>query len=98
MSMTTSLNLRTALPVAILLFGLAACSGESEGPADPAGAGRLPDVTHFLEPTDQMREAAEQQCLDDEELDEGYVKAVSPDTDEILAELSVDCLEFRASK
>ena len=75
---------------------LSACSGGSDGAGDEPLSDLLPDVTHFLEPTEQMRDAAEQQCLDDPDLAEGYVRAVSPDTDEVMAELSVDCTEVRA--
>jgi hypothetical protein len=85
--------------LAAMVSGLAllsACSGGSDGAGDEPLSDLLPDVTHFLEPTEQMRDAAEQQCLDDPDLAEGYVRAVSPDTDEVMAELSVDCPEVRA--
>ncbi len=85
--------------LAAMVSGLAllsACSGGSDGAGDEPLSDLLPDVTHFLEPTEQMRDAAEQQCLDDPDLAEGYVRAVSPDTDEVMAELSVDCAEVRA--
>jgi hypothetical protein len=79
----------------ILSVGFAACAGTSDGQPDPAGAGDLSDVTHFVEPTDQMRAAAEQQCRNDPELAQGYVKAVSPDTEEIVAEITLDCDDVR---
>lgn len=87
-----------------VLIGLsvlaAGCSGEEAVPIDPANppttAVDLTDVTHQIEPTEQMREAAEQQCLDDASLVQGYVRAVDPETEEILAELSVDCAEVRS--
>jgi len=76
-----------------------ACSGEEAIPIDPANppttAVDLTDVTHQIEPTAQMQDAAEQQCLDDPTLAEGYVRAVEPETEEILAELTVDCAEVR---
>jgi len=84
-----------------LMFGgalfVSACGGGSDGAGDESPSDLLPpDVTHFLEPTDQMRDAAAQQCLDDPDLAEGYVRAVSPDTDEVLAEIAVDCADIRA--
>lgn len=89
-----------AVVALVLGLGLAACSGEEAVPIDPANPPTtlpdLTDVTHGLEPTDQMREAAEQQCLDDPELDEGYIRAVDPDTEAVMAELTVDCAEVRA--
>lgn len=84
---------------AVLALGLlSACSGSSEPPVEEPSLEFLPDVTHVLEPTDQMRQAAEQQCLDDPDLAEGYVRAVSPDTEEILAEVSIDCTDVRAAE
>ena len=77
---------------------VSACSGGSDGAGDEPPSDLLPDVTHFLEPTDQMRDAAAQQCLDDPDLAEGYVRAVSSDTDEVLAEISVDCADIRAGE
>ena len=84
---------------AIIVFGLVAvaCSPGSAEPGDQLPAGLPPDVTHVLEPTDQMRQAAEQQCLEDPGLAEGYVRAVTPDTDEVLAEITVQCSEVRDS-
>ena len=55
----------------------------------------MTDVTHTMEPTVEMREAAEQQCLDDDDLAEGYVRAVDSDSGAILAEYSIDCTEVR---
>ncbi len=87
-----------ALVAALTVLGVA-CSGEEAIPIDPANppttAVDLTDVTHQIEPTEQMRDAAEQQCLDDATLAEGYVRAVEPDTEEILAEVTVDCVEVR---
>ncbi len=94
MSHSRAATVAANLVVAAAIFSLAACGSDGTDPAqgDP---GDLTNVTHMLEPTDQMREAAEQQCLDDPDLAEGYVRAVSPDTDEILAEISVDCADIR---
>ncbi len=70
-----------------------ACSNDAEPVSPPVGD--LSDVTHELQPTDQMREVARQQCLDDPDMDQGYVKAVSPDDGRILSEFEIDCEEVR---
>ncbi len=77
----------------------AACVQEEAVPIDPANPPTtpapalddIPDVSHPLQPTDQMKELARQQCLDDPDLVEGYVSAVDPETDEILVEYSISC-------
>ncbi|MDH3679442.1 MAG: hypothetical protein OEV40_05760 [Acidimicrobiia bacterium] len=75
----------------VLATVLAACAGEDATPIVP-GATTAPTTPHLLEPTDQMRELAEQQCRDDPELDRGEVNAVDPANDEqILATVIVDC-------
>ena len=74
------------------------CSGEEAVPIDPANPPTtldLTDVTHRLEPTEQMQDLAEQQCLDDPDLDEGFVEAVDPDTDQVMSQVTVDCDEVR---
>ncbi len=86
----------------VVTLAAAGCSGEEAVPIDPANppttAPDLTDVTHAIEPTDQMRAAASQQCLDDPDLAEGYVRAVDPATDQVVAELAVDCDEVRAGE
>ena len=81
------------------LAGATGCSAEEAVPIDPANppttAPDLTDVTHSIEPTAEMREAAEQQCLDEPDLAEGYIRAVDPDG-RVLAEVTVDCDEVRA--
>lgn len=78
--------------LAALALGLSACGNDG---AEPAQSDDLTNVTHSLEPTDQMRQAAEQQCKDDPDLDVGYVKAVAPESGNVLAELEVDCDDVR---
>jgi hypothetical protein len=57
----------------------------------------LDGVTHFFEPSEQMKNAAAQQCLDDPDLVEGYIKAVDPtDPDIVVSEYSVDCTTVRS--
>lgn len=77
------------------MAGCSADDAESIDPETPPAAD-MSDVTHTLEPTDQMRDAAIQQCLDDPELDVGYVRAVAPESGAVLSELEVDCAEARA--
>lgn len=81
----------------VLAIILSACGSDGADPAqgDPDD---MTGVTHMLEPTDQMRQAAEQQCLDSPDKEVGYVKAVSPDTGEMLAELEVDCAQVRSQE
>ncbi len=55
----------------------------------------LTDVTHSLEPTPQMEQLARQQCLDDEDAEQGYVEAVDPETGDTISAISVDCDEVR---
>ncbi|MGI9615387.1 MAG: hypothetical protein ACR2QO_20920 [Acidimicrobiales bacterium] len=68
-----------------------ACTGEDAtpiSPGDPAGV----TTPHQLEVTDEMRELAEQQCLDDPTLDVGEIKAVDPANEEqVLATVTVEC-------
>ena len=80
-----------ALVIIALMAG--ACSGGSAAPDEPPGG--LTDVTHQLEPTEQMRRAAAEQCQADPDLDIGYVRAVDPQTGDQLAEYEVDCGEVR---
>lgn len=84
---------RTTALLLALAMGVSSCSGGDE-PDTPADGG-FPDVTHVLDPTDEMQTVAEQQCLDDPSLDEGYVRAVAPDSGDILAEVTVPCDEVR---
>ncbi|MEM9562983.1 MAG: hypothetical protein AAGA93_10215 [Actinomycetota bacterium] len=87
------------LALVVVSWLLAACTGEEAIPIDPANPPTtVPDltgVTHAIEPTEQMRAEAERQCADDPDLVDGYVRAVDPDTDQVLSELTVDCAEVR---
>jgi len=88
--------------VAVVGLAAVACTGEEATPIDPANppttAVDLSDVTHAIEPTDEMRAAAEQQCLDDPGRAEGYIRAVDPEDGTILSEITVDCDQVRAAK
>lgn len=98
-----SARLRVGLIVGLTVLG-AACVQEEAVPIDPANPpttpapnlGDLPDVSHPLQVTDQMKELARQQCLDDPDLAEGYVSAVDPETDEILVDYSISCESVRS--
>ncbi|MEM7324557.1 MAG: hypothetical protein AAF531_15820, partial [Actinomycetota bacterium] len=77
---------------------LAGCVDDSATPIDPQEPGvtfDFTDVTHTMEPTPDMRAAAEQQCRDDAALDEGYVKAVDPSSGAVMAEITINCDEVR---
>ena len=79
------------------------CSGEVATPIDLDNPPQLTDdtvdpmtdVTHPISPTPEMESLARQQCLDDPALEEGYVRAVDPETDQIMSEITVDCAEVR---
>ncbi len=91
----------------IVGFG-AACTGETAVPID-LNSTTVPNVEpstipEALDPEnpneDQNRVAvayAEQQCLEDPELEEGYVRIVVPETEEIVGEITVDCEQVRAA-
>lgn len=80
-------------------FVLAACSGEEPEPIDLTETVTTADQ----EPSDpadpnagerqRMQDLADQQCRDDPELERGVVRLVDPRTDEILAEVVVECDE-----
>ena len=77
-------------------FGAAGCSGEEAVPLDQLD--ELPSTTsmvttpHQLAPSEQMRELARQQCLDDPELEQGEVNAVDPaNPDQVLSSIVIDC-------
>jgi hypothetical protein len=76
-----------------LLAALSAggCTGEDATPIVPGEPSGI-TTPHRLEPTEQMQELAEQQCLDDPTLSMGEVNAVDPaNPDQILATVTVDC-------
>lgn len=82
--------------LAIIMVG---CGGEAATPIDPADpptTANLDEISHTLQPTEEMEDAARQQCVDDPTLESGYVKAVVPETGEVLAEFTIDCSEVRA--
>ncbi len=86
---------------AVAALAVAGCTNEETTPVEPGAPLPSPAATaettpHLLEPTEQMRELAEQQCRDDPDLDEGVVNAVDPaDPDQILSSVVVDCDQVR---
>jgi hypothetical protein len=87
---------------AILVLAVAlGCTEEDAVPIDPAnppttaGDLDLTDVTHSLEPTPQMEQLARQQCLDDQDAEQGYIEAVDPETGDTISAITVDCDEVR---
>ncbi len=77
-----------------MIVVMAGC-GSDGSQSDQGDPGDITDVTHELEPTQQMRQAAEQQCIDNPDQETGYIKAVAPETGKILAEIELDCSEVR---
>lgn len=72
-----------------LSIGVVSCGSSGEDGGD------ISEVDHSIEPTDEMRDLAEQQCLDDASKKEGVVQAADPTTGEVLAEVKVDCEKIR---
>lgn len=89
-----------AASLALVLALVAGCTDEEAVPIDPANPpiveAEPPDITHPIQPTPRMEELARQQCVDDPSLDEGYVEAVDPETDQVLTQIAVDCAEVRS--
>lgn len=91
---------------------LAACSAEDADPVDldriettqdPVTSGN-PVTSGDREAADDNAESrrlaqqhAEQQCIDDPAATEGVIRIVDPETDEVVAEVIVDCVDVRAS-
>jgi hypothetical protein len=80
---------------------LASCAGEEATPLDELPVSTTLDPSavatpHQLEPTEEMRELARRQCLDDPELEQGEVNAVDPSNpDLVLASVVIDCATVR---
>ncbi len=83
---------------------LMACTGEASTPIDlratttsapPVTGVPLLDDDPNAEAREQIRQLAEQQCLDDPTKTEGVVRIVEPETEQVVGELIVDCAEVR---
>jgi hypothetical protein len=86
-----------AVLAALVSLGTASgCATDGATPIEPGSATSAPATPHLLEPTEQMRDLARQQCLDDPSLTEGVINAVDPaDPDQTLVSVVVDCAEVR---
>jgi PBP1b-binding outer membrane lipoprotein LpoB len=89
--------------VVILALALAGtgCSEQAtpidQTPTDQTTTTTTQLTPHLLEPTDQMKELARQQCVDDPDLVQGEVNAVDPGRpDQKLATVTVTCDDVRA--
>lgn len=92
-----------------LALVVGACSGETAEPIDlraTVPTTDAPTETTLGEAEQQITDDneaqrqvavgyAEQQCLEDPDLEEGYVQIVVPDTDEKVGEITADCAEVR---
>jgi len=77
------------------VVGVGGCSGVTDSTDQPVVTG----TPHLLEPTEQMVELAERQCLDDPLAKTGEIQAVDPeDPDRVLTSVVVDCAEVRAGE
>ncbi|NNF55883.1 MAG: hypothetical protein HKN03_15765 [Acidimicrobiales bacterium] len=76
------------------------CTGEEPIPIDLNET--VPATTLPPDPDDpnaaerqRMEDLAAQQCLDDDELSEGVTRLVDPETNEAVAEVTVECSAVR---
>ncbi len=101
----------TKRPVSLALIVVVlatACTGETAVPIDlnstsvpTVASSTIPEGLDLANPNESQNRVAigyaEQQCLDDPELVEGYVRIVVPDTEEIVGEITVDCEQVRSA-
>ncbi len=100
-------GMKRYLVLAAIFVGFgSACTGETAVPIDlnsttvPAvESSTIPGVLDPENPNEAQNQVAvgyaEQQCLDDPDLEEGYVRIVVPETEEIVGEITVDCEQVR---
>lgn len=104
-----SFETRVAWVLAGLVL-LAGCSGEATTPIDlgssttvtgvPATADHgqvAPDEDLNAESRQMAIDFAEQQCFDDPEAEQGVIRIVEPETEQVVGEVVVDCEEVRSS-
>ncbi|MEZ5340048.1 MAG: hypothetical protein R2706_00970 [Acidimicrobiales bacterium] len=94
----------------LLAFGLllTACTGEDSTPIDLQNSGSVastPEVSEVpivddpnAEVREQAKQLAAQQCLDDPTLEQGVIRIIDPDTDEMAGEVIADCEVVRAQE
>lgn len=84
------------LPLVVLGSVLVGCTSDGSVPIEEFQTTTTGDFVHLIEPSEQMRELAEQQCLDDPTLDEGVIEAVDPERpDVVVSSIAVDCATVR---
>lgn len=66
-----------------------------DGASDSGSGSTTTTEDPNAEARQQVIDAAEQQCLDDPDLDEGVVRIVDAETDEVVNEYRVDCDDVR---
>ncbi len=78
--------------VAVVMYvTLTACANSNANDPDPAS-----EPAHSFQPTDQMRDLATQQCLDDPTKEQGVVQAADPnDSEKVIGEVVVECDSVR---
>jgi hypothetical protein len=81
-----------------MVVGMPACGEDATPVSRQATTTSIPGTPHLLQPTEQMRELARKQCLDDPTRIEGVVNAVDPGRPElILSSVTVACAEVRSA-
>jgi hypothetical protein len=105
-----SCRVRRTASVTLGLVGLlvGACTDEGATPVDldaiTTSSSVDPDAIPFSDdPTNvasrQMAvDFAEAQCFDDPELEEGVIRIVDPESDDVVGEVVADCVEVRAEQ
>lgn len=86
----------------VVVVWLSGCSGETADPIDLRATTSvvesvpLPENDPNAEARQQVEDLAEQQCLDDPTADEGVIRIVEPESNEVVGEVIVDCDEVRS--
>lgn len=90
---------RRGLALGVIAFSAASCTGEEPVPIDLNATVPPTSAPDENDPNaaqrQEIQQLAEQQCLDDPELEEGTVRIVDPVTNEVVSELIVQCSEVR---
>ena len=82
---------------------LASCTNDAATPIDlsstsapPTSGVPLPDDDPNADSRQMAIDFAEQQCVDDPAKDEGIIRIVDPETEEVVGEVIADCAEVRS--
>jgi hypothetical protein len=85
-----------SLGLGLSLAGVA-CAHDAATPVQDTAPTTGQLTPHLLEPTEQMKALARQQCLDHPDRTQGVVNAVDPGRPgQILASVALDCASVRA--